>query len=192
MTQRTSRTALRALAAAMMFAAGIPAVHAQTATNPPATGVTITSSVASPQLVGTPVTFTASGTGSIGYQYRFFITTAGSGVYTMVQDYGAAATWTMPATTAAGAYQVIVHVRTTTTVPFDAQAGVDFTISSVPAATGVTIASSLPSPQVVGTPVTFTAAGIGSAGYQYRFWLTTAGSGVFTLVQDYGVGASWT
>ena len=98
MTQRTSRTALRALAAAMVFAAGIPAVHAQTVANPPATGVTITSSVASPQLVGTPVTFTASGTGSAGYQYRFFITTAGSGVFTMVQDYGVASTWTMPAT----------------------------------------------------------------------------------------------
>jgi FtsP/CotA-like multicopper oxidase with cupredoxin domain len=64
-------------------------------------------------------------------------------------------------------------------------------------ATGVTIKASTPSPHIAGTLVNFTGTGTGATdtvantaiAYQYRFWLTTGG--VKTLVQDYGVSASW-
>jgi hypothetical protein len=158
---------------------------------PPATGVTLSSDKASPQVAGTPVVFTAAGIGSSGYQYRFWILPAGSATWTMVQDYGVGSAWTMPITTPPGSYRVAVHVRTSTSVYFDAQAGADFTLR-IPPATGVTITADKASPQTVGTPVTFTASGTGSSGYQYRFWIKPSTSTVWSMVQDYGVGSSWT
>jgi hypothetical protein len=157
---------------------------------PPATGVTLTASLPSPQAVGTPVTFVAAGQGSSFYQYRFWLD-AGSGP-AIVQDFGVASSWTMPPTTAPGTYRVIVHVRSSASATWQARAELSYTIVSTlrPPATGVTLAASAPSPQPAGTAVTFTAAGQGSSGYQYRFWLDS-GSGP-VMVQDYGVGASWT
>jgi hypothetical protein len=57
-------------------------------------------------------------------------------------------------------------------------------------ATGVTLTPSLPSPQNPGSAVTFTAQGIGSYGYQYRFYLDS-GSG-FVEVQTWGSSNAWT
>jgi FtsP/CotA-like multicopper oxidase with cupredoxin domain len=72
------------------------------------------------------------------------------------------------------------------------------TMPTFSAATGVTITSSplpmaAPAPQHynLGTAITFTAAGTGSTvAYQYRFWLNNGATN--SLVQDYGVGSSWT
>jgi FtsP/CotA-like multicopper oxidase with cupredoxin domain len=66
------------------------------------------------------------------------------------------------------------------------------------AATGVTITPSplpiaTPTPQHynLGTRVVFSGTGAGSTvAYQYRFWLNNGATN--TLVQDYGVGSSWT
>ena len=149
--------------------------------------MTITADKASPQLVGTPVVFSAAGQGASGYQYRFWLD-SGTGP-TIVQDYGVGSAWILPTSTPAGTYRVIVHVRTSAAVAFDARAELSYTVRLV-AATGVTITSNIASPQVVGTPVVFTAAGQGSSGYQYRFWLDS-GTGP-TIVQDYGVGSAFT
>jgi hypothetical protein len=140
--------------------------------------------------MGTPVTFTAAGQGSSGYQYQFWLN-SGSG-WTMVQDYGVGSSWTMPGSTPVGSHQIEVHVRTTSTVSFDAWTLLSYQIvaTATTPATGVTVTPSASSPHVAGTPVTFTAAGQGSSGYQYQFWLNS-GSG-WTMVQDYGVGSSWT
>jgi hypothetical protein len=153
----------------------------------PATGVTLAADKASPQLVGTPVVFTAAGQGSSGYQYRFFLD-GGAGP-ALVQDYGVGSAWILPTSTPAGTYRVIVHVRTSAAVTFDARAELSYSVRLAPA-TGVTIAPDLASPQVVGTPVVFTAAGQGSSGYEYRFWVD-GGAGP-TMVQDYGVGSAFT
>jgi hypothetical protein len=66
----------------------------------PASGVNITPNQPSPQPPGTAVLFTASGTGSSGYQYRFWLY-YGVG-WNMVQDYGVGATWSLPASTPVG------------------------------------------------------------------------------------------
>jgi hypothetical protein len=76
--------------------------------SPPATGVVLTPSVPSPHTNGTAITFTASAVGSTGYQYRF------KRDGTMVQDYSATNTWTMPLSTPAGTYAITVDVRTNT------------------------------------------------------------------------------
>ncbi len=72
------------------------------------------------------------------------------------------------------------------------------TMPAFVAATGVNITASplptaAPAPQhySLGTAVTFTGSGVGSTvAYQYRFWLNNGVTN--TMVQDYGVGASWT
>jgi len=62
--------------------------------------------------------FTASGIGSSGYQYRFWLF---DGVgWSMVQDYGVGSSWTLPGSTAAGNYTIAVDVRTSTAVYRDA------------------------------------------------------------------------
>ncbi len=89
---------------------------------PPATGVTLTANRTSPQPVGTtPVVFTAVASGSSGYQYRFYAKAPGATSYAMVQDYGPGSTWTMPDTTLAGQWSVLVYVRTSPAVLVDAQ-----------------------------------------------------------------------
>jgi FtsP/CotA-like multicopper oxidase with cupredoxin domain len=155
----------------------------------PATGVTLTPALASPQSTGTTVTFTAAGQGATAYQYEFWLTPSG-GASTRVQSYSATPTWTLPSSTLPGTYFVGVNVRTISTASAQASTSATYVIQYTPA-TGVTLTPSLPSPQISGTPVLFTAAGQGSANYQYEFWLTPAG-GASTKVQAYSTTATWT
>jgi hypothetical protein len=156
----------------------------------PATGVTLTPSLESPQPAGTAVTFTAAGQGGSGtYQYRFWLD-RGTGPV-IVRDWSAVDAWTMPGTTAAGTYRVVVHVRTSPTVTsWDARTQLFYTLGALAPATGVTLTPSLTSPRPAGTPITFTAQGQGSAGYQYRFWLDP-GTGP-TIVRDWSTVDTWT
>jgi len=149
----------------------------------PVTGVTLTSDLATPQIPGTPITFTATGQGGSGpYEYRFWVN-SGSG-FAIAQNYSPANTfvWTP---TLAGAYDILVDVRNTgSTAVREASTKVLFYKIASAAATGVTLTPNLASPRSVGTPITFTAAGEGGSGaYEYRFWLNS-GSG-FTIVQGY-------
>ncbi len=160
-----------------------------TAPLPPATGVTVTPSLTSPQVAGTAVTFNAVGQGSSGYQYRFYLYNGTA--WSLVQDYGIGSSWILPANTPAGAYTLAVHVRTSASVDMDTQSftGYVITPAPLPPATGVTVTPSLTSPQVAGTAVTFNAVGQGSSGYLYRFYLYNGTA--WSLVQDYGIGSSW-
>jgi hypothetical protein len=155
--------------------------------NAPATSVNLTANLSSPQLTGTPVTFTAMGAGSAAYRYRFWVwsgTTA-----TIVQDWSTTATWTLPGSASAGTYTVQVDVRTNETVLRDAFAKLAYTIANPPAA-AVSLTANLPAPQPIDTEITFTAAGVGSTGYEYRFWLWS--DGVAVVVQDWSVASTWT
>jgi hypothetical protein len=81
--------------------------------------VKLTPSVASPQLPGAAVTFTAEGQGSSGYQYQFWL--FANGVWSVVQPYSSVATWDLPISTPAGQYQVSVWVRTNSANTMEAQ-----------------------------------------------------------------------
>jgi hypothetical protein len=142
--------------------------------------------------MGTSVVFTAAGQGSAGYDYQFYLVDAATAVWTMVQDYGNGATWTMPANTPANNYWVAVFVRTSRSFSRDALSTVYYPVVASATATGVTLTPSLPSPVTFGTPVVFTAAGQGASGYDYQFYLVDAATAVWTLVQPYGNGATWT
>lgn len=151
--------------------------------------VTATTSVPSPQLVGTAVTVTATITRDPGnqapttgtYEYRFWLN-SGAG-FEIAQDYDSANTfvWT-PAVS--GAYDILVDMRSVgSTALRDASTKLFYyQITSV--ATGVTATPDLASPQAAGTPITITALGQGGSGsYEYRFWLNS-GSG-FNITQDF-------
>jgi hypothetical protein len=159
----------------------------------PATGVTLTPSLPSPQPPGTAVIFTAAGQGSSGYQYRFWQYDYAAAAWTVVQDWGVTATWTLPGTTAEGIYRVVADVKTDPLSTIrDAFAYIDYDVFAQPPATGVTLTASTPSPHVAGTDVIFTAAGEGSTGYEYRFWLYDYAIAIWTVEQDWSGTATWT
>jgi len=156
----------------------------------PATGVTITPDKPSPSAAGpSGIVFTAAGQGSAGYDYRFLLHDGTN--WTTVQDYGNGATWTMPVSTLPGAYTLAVDVRTSPNVARDTVAYLGYLLQPTPA-TGVAITPNPASPGTAGAPVIFTAAGQGSAGYDYSFWLHDVATGIWSMVQDYGSGAQWT
>ena len=161
--------------------------------NPPITALGLTADPASPQQPGPVVTFTATPTGGSGsIEYRFWLKTGAT--WSVVQAYGAANTWDW--TTAglpAGTYYVQVDARNVGSPNArDIAKVVRYDLVAPPPApaTGVTLASDVPSPQAAGVQVTFTAQGEGGSGsYQYRFWLKTGAT--WAVVQPYGADATW-
>jgi FtsP/CotA-like multicopper oxidase with cupredoxin domain len=118
------------------------------------------------------------------YQYRW---STNNGVTTTVQRAYGVSNWPMPANLlTAGSYTLICDARRSTALPTDppdATGTLDFFIIP-PLATGVTLTPSIASPHAY--PVTFTAAGTGSANYLYRFKV----DGV--VARDYSTTATFT
>jgi len=154
--------------------------------NPPATGATLTPSIASPQVIGSnSITFTASGIGGSGtYEYKFLLKSGG--VWNQVQAYSTTTTWSWDTTgLPAGTYGVQVNVRNVGSIAkSEAAKSISYILNAFGPATGATLTPSPASPQNAGTSVTFTAGGIGGSGnYEYKFWIKTGG--VWAVVQDY-------
>jgi hypothetical protein len=160
---------------------------------PPATAVTLTPSVASPQPVGTSVTFTAAGLPQGGsYEYRFWLKEGTA--WNVVRNYATTATWTWNTTgKAEGTYYVQVDCRAVGSAAAKEASKVGSFVLTAPAtpATGVTLSPSPASPQPVGTNVTFTAAGLPQGGsYEYRFWLKEGSA--WSVVRNYATTPTWT
>ncbi|OGW34368.1 MAG: hypothetical protein A2X58_02345 [Nitrospirae bacterium GWC2_56_14] len=156
---------------------------------PVATNVTLTTSPASPRLPGTQVFFTGAAAGGTGfYEYQFWLH---NGIaWKKVQDFSSNAIWNWDTATAApGTYRIQVNARTvgTTTNTFKQ---VSFVINAPPVATNVTLATSPASPQLFGTPVSFTGTAAGGSGnYEYRFQLKTGAT--WATVQNFSTNAVW-
>ncbi|MDD2898591.1 MAG: Ig-like domain-containing protein [Desulfuromonadaceae bacterium] len=160
----------------------------------PVTGATLTTSVPSPQTVGASITLNAAGIGGSGaYEYRFMVSSDGGITYTELRPYATAAafTWNTAAVTP-GAYRLAVYVRNAgTTISFEAFKSLPYSIS--PPASGATMTTSVPSPQIVGTGITLNAAGIGGSGtYEYRFMISNNGGTTYTELRPYSTAASFT
>src|SRR5271163_1207926 len=128
-----NRVVLRKLcpALSLLLAVGLLPTAGLATTPPPPPSVTLTPSVASPQMLGTPVTWTATVQNAPAghtYGYRFSVTYNGQAQ--IVSDFSPTATFTWVPHTVEGAYQFSVVVRDTTTAPYVlfAPVSVNFTL----------------------------------------------------------------
>jgi hypothetical protein len=141
----------------------------------PLTITSVTSNVASPQMVGTNIRFAATANGgSAPYQFKWWVNDGSS--WRVAQDWGTGNTfsWVPPA---AGDYIVAVWARNSgsTGNQSDALAQVSYSITSTAPVAPLTInsvTSNLASPQVAGTTITFNAVASGGlAPYQFKWWV---------------------
>jgi hypothetical protein len=140
--------------------------------------MTVSSDVASPQLLGNAVTFTAAATGGTApYQFKWWVNDGTQ--WTVAQEWGGATLNWQP--TRKGNYIVAAWVRNAgvTTDASQALAQMPFVmIASVldvpPVITSFTSSVASPSPE--GATVTFNATATGGAGsYQFKWWVYSRG-----------------
>jgi hypothetical protein len=154
------------------------------------TGVSLTPTPPSPQPAGTSITWTAVTTGGTAPQFRFWILPQG-GAFSLAQDYSLSNTfpWTPSAT---GDYTICVWAKSSgSSADKEADACQGFLVTPGIPVTSVALSSNPPSPQPVGTPVTWTAVATGGTAPQFRFWVQPQG-GPFTLAQDYSASNTLT
>jgi hypothetical protein len=140
----------------------------------PATAVSLTVAPALPVATGTPVVFTALGSGSLdglgnaspaaAYDYQFWAWLNPVDGWVIVQDYGVGSTYTLPGSTAPGEYGLGVDVRTSPHVLWDAFNSIDF-FTILPAA---------------GRPSPSMGSGAGPQGARPRFFGSAAQGSVST------------
>jgi M6 family metalloprotease-like protein len=157
---------------------------------PPLAVTDLTPDKTSPQVAGTPITFTATATGGVpAYQYKWWLFNGTT--WTVGQAWGASSTfaWTP---TAPGTYTLQVWVRSngnTADTP-EAYRQVAYTVTIL---TFTSLTAALPSPQPPGTLITFTATATGGvAPYQYKWWEFNGTT--WRIVQDWNTSATfaWT
>jgi hypothetical protein len=161
----------------------------------PVTSATLSSNVASPQVTGTAVTFTANGSGGVApHQFKFLVQPSGGAVQ-VVQNWSTATTYTWtPAT--AGTYTVTVWARSAgvTVDAAQASAQMSYVVSTPPIApvTGATLTTSPASPQNSGTAIGLSASGSGGVGpRQFKFFVQPSG-GSAQMVRDWSTATSYT
>ena len=147
------------------------------------TSVSIASNVSAPQVVGTPVIFSASAVGGTApYQYKWMTTTDGvswsNGTWATSNQF----TWTP--TAANPGYQVRVWARSSTntndqpesynTVPYPI-------VTTASAVTSATFAANRTAPQTTGTAITFTATATGGVAPNQFKWLLSDGTATTVL-----------
>ena len=173
-----------------------PAYTVSSVVNPAIVVNSLVPSAASPATAGASVSWTASATGGSGtYQYQFSRTGPDtSGSYVVAQGWGGSSSWNWATTSSmAGTNTVMVSVRNS-----DGSGTVtkSVTYSIAQVVTAIVIGSmspSMPSPDTVGTPVTWTASASGGSGtYQYQFSRTGPDTGGTAVVaQAWGTSKTW-
>jgi hypothetical protein len=157
-------------------AAPTPAPAPTTVSSPNISAIEIAANKVSPQPATTTITFTATPTGGIAPQYKWWIYEDGwkpVGTWTTSNTFA----WTPTAPNVSGRVTVWVRNGDNTTDAAQAQAAMDMVIGAAPAApiapvSAVVLGANLIAPQPAGTPVTFYAAATGGvAPYQYKWWI---------------------
>ncbi|MDE0584977.1 hypothetical protein ON064_18335, partial [Planococcus sp. A6] len=141
--------------------------------------VDVTVDKTSPQNPGTPVTLTATSSGSSNPIYKFWVRE--NGVWKVLQDYSTdnKFVWSPPSN---GEYLFSVHAKDKDSkAGYESYKTLNYTITSEVENVDVTVDKT--SPQNPGTPVTLTATSSGSANPIYKFWIRE--NGVWKVLQDY-------
>lgn len=169
--------------------------------DPPVTGVTLTSDKQSPLQAGDIINLVANSTGGTGsYEYQFWIWDLNSpcfsnssapecsGEWYRWQDYSPQDSMNFDFWVA-GNYKFLVYSRSAGSIAkFEAQAVFNVNILDFNSVTQVNLTSDKQSPYIpVGDDtVTFTASALDGVGPQeYQFWLYNAASSQWTMKQDY-------
>ncbi|WLF68988.1 triple tyrosine motif-containing protein [Clostridium septicum] len=144
---------------------------------------------ASPQAINTPVTFTAKASGGSSILYQFWIND-GKG-WKMVRNYSNSNTFTWKPT-ATGNYTVSVYAKDSTSAKAADDIKLTSYVISVPGKPVKVDSVSIDkaSPQVVGTPITFTAKASGGSSILYQFWIND-GKG-WKMVRNYSNSNTFT
>jgi hypothetical protein len=154
----------------------------------PCTSAALSASPVSPQASGTTVSLTASSTGCLNPEYKFWLLPPG-GSWTAQTGFGGNAfTWNTTGF-ASGVYQIGVWARNIgSRASYEAYFIGTYTLS-VLTCTAADLSTVTPSPAVAGTLVTWTATATRCPGAQFRFWILPHG-GSWTMTRDYGA-ATW-
>jgi hypothetical protein len=178
-------------------AAGNTATDTLTITStPPLTLTGLTSNLTAPQLVGTPVTFTATATnGTAPYSYKWWVYDGAT--WSVLRNWSTGNTYTWTPTVANSAFRVAVWIRNagSTADAYDnpaSNASVPFAVNAAPTPLSVTsLTANRTAPQQVGTPITFTAAVAGGTAPQQFKWMLFNGSST-TVAQGWSTSNTWT
>ena len=159
---------------------------------PALSAVSVTSSLPSPQMVWTPVTFTASATGGLDVQYQFKLYDVINQVWSTLQGFSAQSTC-MWLPSAASNYQLSVTAQDGNT---GAQVNTTllYTITPPPL-TALSVTASPTAPQLTNTPITLSATATGGLNVQYQFWVyNAAATPAWSQLQAYSSSATcvWT
>jgi hypothetical protein len=153
---------------------------------------TLTANMPMPAPVGTPITWTAVASGGTApLQYQFWRLSAG--VWTIVQPYSSASTYTWtPSTADAGEHALQVWVKSAgSTAIYDAWRAMNFAITGPPpvVVTSLTIVTAQPLP--AGSAHTWTAVASGGvAPLQYQFWRRDADG--WKMARDWAPSPAYT
>jgi hypothetical protein len=162
----------------------------------------LTANLTAPQLVGTPITFTATATnGTAPYSYKWWLFDGVS--WTILQNWSSSNTYTWTPVVDNSAFRIGVWVRNagSTADAYDnpqSNGSIAFPVNPAPAPapaaaalalTGLT--ANLASPQPIGTTITFTATATGgTAPYQFK-WFVFDGK-TWTVMQNWSASNTWT
>ncbi|MEI7635242.1 MAG: multicopper oxidase domain-containing protein [bacterium] len=163
----------------------------------PLTVTGLTANVPLPAPSGSPIKWTAAAAGGTSpYQYQFWLYTARTNSWSLLQGYGASnnVTWT-PAY--GGTYNIMVYVRNAgSTNAYDAaMTSPAFNITGPQLLTITSLTANVAFPAPKGTPITWTAAATGgTTPYQYQFWVYSASTNSWTMLQAYSASNTviWT
>jgi hypothetical protein len=161
--------------------------------------VTESAAPGSPQLSGSPITFTAGASGCAQPLYQFWVLAPGH-TWQIAQPYSSAATFPWNTSgLAVGNYLYTVWVRDSSSSGtgcnslgcFDAYApATTYTLTTQPC-TSAGESAAPASPQLSGTAVTFTAGASGCPHPLYQFWILPPGSSTWQIAQPYSTSATF-
>jgi hypothetical protein len=166
------------------------------AVNPPScASVGISGSLASPQVSGTQVTFTATASGCPHPSplYQFLIRPASQTTWQVVQTYTTSPTFNWNSSGFSGTVYVGVWTKDASSAAFaDAYTSIPYLVNPASCAS-VGISGSPGSPQVAGSPVTFTAnaSGCPHPNPLYQFLIRPASQSSWQVVQTYSTSPTF-
>lgn len=160
-----------------------------------------TTSVASPQSMGTMVTFHASSINCGHPLYQFWVKAPGSGTWQIAQPYSSNTMFIWDtASHAPGTYQFAVWALESGSAGlgrssygvWDSLGASSFTVTAIPLdrCTSVPTSYAPPAPELAGTQVTLTASAATCSQPRYQFWLFNSAKR-WQLVQAYSTNASF-